>query len=183
VAGEGGAAGSGAAGAGGGSGAGGAGGAGVCGDGAVGSGEECDDGNAKSGDGCSSSCSFETNCQSDNAHPAITCGQTLSGSFSGKYGDVDNPCGKSFKYQDIVFVYKADKSGPVTVNFTGKPDQADMAMFVMRGACHDKLCFADSTSDGERHDVSFDAEAGVTYYIDLEAPSFQPNFSITLQCP
>jgi cysteine-rich repeat protein len=148
----------------------------------VDSGEACDDGNQESGDGCSSSCQWETNCQKDNKHLPISCGESRSGSFSGAYGDVENLCGKPFKYQDQIFLFQATKGGKVTVTYTASPDQPDMGLFIMTGSCHSALCTADSSSDGKRHDVSFDAVAGVTYFIDLEAPSQQPDYTLSLQC-
>jgi hypothetical protein len=57
-----------------------------------------------------------------------------------------------------------------------------MAMFVMKGSCDSHLCVGDSTSDGQRHDLTFDAEVGLTYYIDLEAPSQQPNYTLSVAC-
>lgn len=53
----------------------------------------------------------------------------------------------------------------------------------MKGSCHTKLCVGDSTTTGNSHDLTFDAVAGATYYIDLEAPSQQPNFTINVACP
>jgi cysteine-rich repeat protein len=160
----------------------GTGGAGTCGDGTVGGSEQCDDGDTASGDGCSSACAWETNCQNDNTHYTITCGQTLNGDFFGTYGDIQNLCGKAFLYQDQIFIFTPLAGANVTVTYTASPDQPDMAMFVMDGSCHSALCFADSTSNINPHNVTFQAKSGLTYYIDLEAPSQQPNYSITLQC-
>jgi cysteine-rich repeat protein len=154
-----------------------------CGDGALATGEACDDGNTSPGDGCSADCQWETSCQSDNQHKPIACGETKSGSLFGAYGDVDEVCGKSFKYQDAVFVFAATTTGRVTVTYSADPDQTDIALFVMRGSCHGNLCVGDSTSEGDRHDVSFDAVAGTTYYFDLEAPSEQPDYTLTVSCP
>lgn len=51
-----------------------------------------------------------------------------------------------------------------------------------RGLVDSHLCIGDSTSDGQRHDLTFDAQAGLTYYIDLEAPSQQPNYTLSVAC-
>ncbi len=148
----------------------------------VGPNEACDDMNGDPGDGCSASCQWETNCQSDNPHPTISCGQSRSGSFFGAYGDVENLCGKPFLYQDQIFVHTASADGTITVSYTASPDRPDMAIFVMEGSCHSKLCVADSTTTGDRHSVTVPVKAGLTYYIDLEAPSNQPDYTLQLAC-
>jgi cysteine-rich repeat protein len=145
-------------------------------------GEACDDGAQVSGDGCSSKCAWETSCETDNARKPIACGGMVSGDFYGKYGDVNGQCGFDQPYsQDQVLVFAATADAHVTVKFTASPDQTDMAMFVLRGSCHAKLCSADSRL-GDRHTASFDAVAGTTYYVVIEAPSNQPSYTATLTC-
>lgn len=153
-----------------------------CGDGSVDPGEDCDDHGTAPGDGCSATCQWETNCTAKNTHPILTCGQTASGSFEGKYSDVATICGATFKYQDVVFEFRSTAAQHVTVTNTVSPDRPDTAMFLMRGSCHTALCVADSRMGSDEHTLEFDAEAGVTYYIDFEAPSFQPSYSISLGC-
>ena len=89
-------------------------------------------------------------------------------------------CGKPFLYQDQIFVFTAATSASVTVTFT--VSTSDVAIFVMRGSCHSKLCFVDSTLGPNRKSTTFAAEAGVTYYIDLESPSNQPQYTVGVQC-
>ena len=155
-------------------------GSGGCGDGQIGGAEQCDDSNTSSGDGCSSTCFYETDCDMDNPRPTIICGQTLSGNMGGNWGDVQDICGKSFLYQDQLYIYTPGVTGEVTVTHTGNRD--DMAIFVMEGSCHAGLCIGDSTTSGDPKSITFTARAGVIYYIDLEAPSAQPSYTITLTC-
>lgn len=165
----------------------GGGGTGVCGNGVVESGEQCDDNGTVSGDGCSSTCTWETNCDSRNRRDYLVCGGTrLEGSFWGAYNDLKGKtiCGKSFSdyVQDQLFVFVAPSNMTVTVQNVTSPPQNNTAMFVMRGSCHSELCIADSTASGDRNSVTFQAEAGITYYIDFKAPSNQPAYEIWLTC-
>ncbi len=155
----------------------------ACGNGTTDAGEDCDDANVKGGDGCSSTCKWETSCDDKNGRPTIACGETKSDSIEGNYGDIDDVCGQSFAYQDQIFVFEAKNSERVTVTYTAMPDQKDMGLFVLAGACHGSLCIADAGTEGDRHDVSFDAVAGTTYYLVLEAPSFQPDYTLKVSCP
>ncbi len=107
--------------------------------------------------------------------------------MSGKFSDVKGAlCGRSFPdySQDLLFVFTAPSSGTVTVQYTAPQGLKDTAVAVLRGSCHTGLCIALSPlPPDDWHQASFVAEAGVTYYIDLESASQQPNVTITLQCP
>jgi hypothetical protein len=76
----------------------------------------------------------------------------------------------------------APADGSVTVSYTATPDRPDMAIFVMEGSCYTGNCIGSSLDEGERHDITFAVTQGVTYYIDLEAPSQQPSYTLTLTC-
>lgn len=159
----------------------------VCSNHIVETGEACDDGNLASGDGCSAQCQWETNCGTNNARQVLECGGAKrTGSFYGAFNDLKaSPiCGKSYPnyVQDKLFVFKAPADLTATVRHTTSPNQNDTAMFVLRGSCHSGLCIADSISQGDHRTVTFHAEAGVTYFIELKAPSNQPNFEIWLTC-
>ncbi len=159
----------------------------TCGDGVLDGGEECDDGNTTSGDGCSSTCAWETNCGTNNTRQTLDCsGTRRTGSFEGKYNDLKVPsiCGKSYSeyVQNQLFVFTSPTDTAVTVTHTTSPYQNNTAMFVMRGSCHSNLCIADSTASGSHQSVTFEAEAGVTYYIDFKAPSNQPSYEIWASC-
>lgn len=185
--GSGGAGGSGGSGGSGGAGGAGGGGTGVCGNGIVESGEQCDDSNVVSGDGCSSGCAWETNCTTQNTRHYLVCGGIrITGEFWGARNDLKGKtiCGKSYSdyVQDQLFIFTATSNMTVTVHNVTSPPQNNTAMFVMRGSCHSELCIADSTASGDRNSVTFQAEAGVTYYIDFKAPSNQPDYEIWLSC-
>src|SRR5690606_5398622 len=111
----------------------------------------------------------------------LTCGGSAGGNYSGAYSDVDGPrCGATFQYQDGIFVFSPSVSQTVTASYTSSPEQNDGAIFVLEGSCHTGLCAASSLDVGDRHSVTFDAVAGVTYYLVLELPSFQPTYTIQL---
>jgi hypothetical protein len=105
-----------------------------------------------------------------------------NGNFAGNYGDIQDLCGEVFQYQDQLFEFTAPEDGSVTVSYTASPDQPDMMIFVMEGWCYNGNCIGKSTDDGDRHDYTFPVTQGVMYYIDLEAPSQQPSYTLTLTC-
>jgi len=97
---------------------------------------------------------------------------------------VPSICGKSYSeyVQNQLFVFTSPTDTAVTVTHTTSPYQNNTAMFVMRGSCHSNLCIADSTASGSHQSATFEAEAGVTYYIDFKAPSNQPSYEIWASC-
>lgn len=122
-------------------------------------------------------------CEMGNTWQTLGCGGSYRDDFLGAFGDVQDVCGESFLFQDQIFVFDALVSESVTVQYTAMPDQPDMAIFVLEGICDTGACIGKSTDDdGDRHNFTFDVTAGTTYYIDLEAPSAQPQYTIWLSC-
>jgi hypothetical protein len=113
----------------------------------------------------------------------IACGQQVGGNLSGAFGDSDDAtCGYTFQWQDNIIEFDAGADATVTATYTSSPDPQDGALLVMAGSCHANLCVATSLDSGDRHSVTFDAVAGLSYYIVFEGPSNQPSFTVSLSC-
>jgi cysteine-rich repeat protein len=158
----------------------------VCPDGVVEGSEDCDDNNHTTGDGCHD-CRWETNCDSNNGAPqVIACGQTKSGGISGNWNDVEGVrCATADGGQDAQLVFTPSADANVTARYTlnaGGAYLGDHGLFVLEGSCHTALCIGAAYRLGDPWELEFEAKAGLTYYIDVEAPANFPQYSVTLTC-
>ncbi len=158
-----------------------------CGDGVVWAGhEECDDGNKANGDGCSASCTRESgNC---GVVGSLWCGGTVSGQIaSGDTSHFQNySCTSShtFACGDVSYTFTSGSTMQVTVNMTGDMG-VDLDLFLLQGACQARNCVAMSANMWAAESFSFTAQAGVTYYIVVEAfntGGSSANYQLALDC-
>ena len=85
--------------------------------------------------------------------------------------------------REIAYAFTPDCAGPMTVSLVGHAG-ADLDLFVLEGACRGdgEHCVGYSAGGGEE-EVTFSAEAGVTYYLVVDSFRAVPGaFSLVVDC-
>ena len=107
--------------------------------------------------------------------------------MSGNFNDVKGTlCGVNGDHQDAQLRFSSATDTVATVSYTLVLDDGwpagNHALYILEGSCHNELCIDAAAVQGLSGSVTFNAEAGLVYIVDVEAPAGSPDYRVTVTC-